>query len=62
MSTKIPLIMLPRALAPYGVTVSYGQAWQAATAGRIPAERVRRAWMIDPADLPAIAQSLTVTR
>lgn len=62
MSTKITLNMLPRALAPYGASLTYTQAWRAVTNGQIPAERVGRKWKIDPADLPAIAQSLTVTR
>ena len=62
MSTKITLNELPRALAGHGVFLTYPQAWQAVTAGRIPAERVGRKWKIATADLPAIALSLTGAR
>ena len=62
MSTKITLNMLPRALAPYGASLTYPQVWRAVTAGKIPAERVGCKWKIDEADLPAIALSFTSAR
>ena len=54
--------MLPRALAPYGASMTYTQAWRAVTNGKIPAERLGNKWKIDAADIPAIALSLTGAR
>jgi hypothetical protein len=62
MSTKITLNELPRALAPYGASLTYTQAWRGVTNGKIPAERVGCKWKINAADLPAIALSLTGAR
>lgn len=55
---RIPLTEVPRALRTLGVSLTYQRAWQLTLAGDIPAERQGRAWMVNPDDLPAVAQAL----
>jgi hypothetical protein len=56
---KIPLTEVPRALAQHGVKRSYHQIWRLAVSGEIEAERDCGKWMVDPANLPAMAKSLS---
>jgi hypothetical protein len=59
MPDHISLPELPRVLsARYGLTASHNALWRAACDGRIPATRRGSRWLIDPADLPAIAAAL----
>ena len=42
----------------HGLAVSYSTAWNAAAAGRIPAQRTRGKWFVRPGDLPLVAAAL----
>ena len=61
MSHQISLNELPRALREHDVKVTYPTVWRAVVDGRIPAIRDGRRWFIDPANMPAIAQILSVS-
>ena len=50
----------PRALAAYGTPPSYQQLWKAVVAGRVPAEKVGKRWMIRTDDLEIVAKALCV--
>lgn len=60
MAKKLTLIEAPRALmAHIAPPPTYHQLWMAAVAGRIPAEKVGKRWMIRAADLERIAKTFT---
>ncbi len=48
-----------RALVAHGTSPTYNQLWNAVVAGRVPAERIGRRWMIRAADLEIVAQAFT---
>lgn len=49
-----------RALNAAGVMATYPQLWRAVVEGRIPAERIKRRWMIRKDDLPKIADTFPI--
>lgn len=59
---NIPLTDLPRALREHGAAPSYQQCWKAVIAGDVPAARAGSRWIVQAADLPAIARTLTASR
>jgi hypothetical protein len=61
-SEMIPLADLPRALREHGAAPSYFQCWKAVVAGDVPARRVGSRWIVEAADLPEIARTLTASR
>lgn len=59
MAEHIFLTDAPRALRAHGVTVSYLKLWRRVVAGDVPATRAGTRWLVSPADLPVIAQTLS---
>lgn len=59
MPDAIPLPDAPRALKAHGATVTYLNLWRLVVAGDVPAERAGGRWVINPADLPRIAATLS---
>ena len=57
----MPLVQVPRALQAHGVNVNYHKIWRHIIAGDIPATQATdgKAWMVDAANLPDIARTLT---
>ena len=53
----LPIVAAPRALLPFGVSVSYHKVWKYAVEGRIPASLIGGKWHLAEADLPAIADA-----
>ena len=45
----------------YDGHAAYHEIWAAAVAGRFPTSRLGRRWMVDPADLPRVAEALGLT-
>jgi hypothetical protein len=62
MAAIVPLTDLPRALREHGAALSYQQCWQAVVAGDVPARRAGSRWIVEAADLPEIARTLSVSR
>ena len=56
-SEQIRLSSVPYELAQLGYNVSYQRLWRAATEGRIPTTRRGTHWLVDRADLPAVAEA-----
>lgn len=56
----LSLTEAPRALAAYGTPPTYHQLWMAVVAGRVPAEKVGKRWMIRTDDLEIVAKALCV--
>jgi hypothetical protein len=61
-SNNVPLTDLPRALRLHGLRLSYQQCWKAVVSGDVPARRAGSRWIVEAADLPEIARTLTASR
>ena len=59
MQDAIPLPDAPRALKAHGASITYLSLWRLVVAGDVPAERAGGRWVINPADLPRIAATLS---
>lgn len=59
MADHIFLTDAPRALRAHGVRCNYLTLWRRVVAGDVPATRAGARWMVSPADLPVIAQTLS---
>lgn len=46
----------------YGGRASYTDLWRLVVEGMVPATKNGRRWMVDPADLPHVAELLGLTR
>lgn len=61
-NTSLSISDVPRALAAFGAPTNYLAIWRRAVAGDIPARRHGGRWVVDAADLPAIAEILRAGR